>query len=390
MHARKVIFGLLSCYISTNVWLLRLSRKDNFLLFSTSQSHAVHRTLRKGIIPSLLDDHSHYQQPWEPFGQVMRQLSRRVLSRNITSSNILVVSGDANIDAATAQAATGNNTYHSDSSTNFRSVGERFLLDGIREGHAAHTITTKGRTLDEWWSSFEPHSSTEKPAWILLAVFDTPLWMEDVVWSKSSQFLEEATVTYIVHAFHSFRETDGTYRFGGLEAAERLLQRRYKIQSLSVSHYHAEANNAKETFERYGPNALFQSVSSIKDFLRWGADSAKMYDASNRIFTAFVFATQGLDLAIPSSQIYLTDSHASINPMETIHKKDFVSFKQCPSSNDQKLKLHFKDVCTIRLLMSLVPNLSQVFSHPLSCNSGIPNCQTATIGWIKSSFSILR
>ena len=78
-------------------------------------------------------------------------------------------------------------------------------------------------------------------------------------------------MTYAVTAMHSTRQDDGTYKYGGLKPAELSLQRRYKLQILSVSHYHTDEVNALHTFDNYGPNSMLQSIAKLQEFLRWGA-----------------------------------------------------------------------------------------------------------------------
>ena len=89
------------------------------------------------------------------------------------------------------------------------------------------------------------------------------------------------------------------------------------MQVLQVSHYHVEFDpNGKDkqqdptTFQQYGPNALLKNEHDIESLLWWGAESAKRYsnnESSPVFFHAFLFGTQGLDLAIPSRRHYIRD-----------------------------------------------------------------------------------
>lgn len=289
-----------------------------------------------------------------PFGLVMQQFSKRVLSRHITSSNVLVVFPEANAAATTLKSRSRNNET-SVEPWNFHSMGARFLYDSFREGHSIHAIDSNmvaSVSLDDWWNSFGSNSGAksgpeqERPSWILLAVFDLPWWEEDAVWGKATQFLTEATVTYIVLAMHSVKERNGSYRYGGLQAAEQLLERRYKLQTLSVSHYHADSSNEKQIFQSYGPNALFQSVEEIKNFLQWGADSAKLHGNEDDVFKVYIFATQGLDLAIPSAGFYIADDKVGmVDPLKGMDARDSASLKRCPRSKETyNIELHFEGV----------------------------------------------
>jgi hypothetical protein len=338
----------------------------------------------------------------------MEEFSKRVLSRHITSSNVLVVAPDA-IQVAKHSSSTlllQKMLIDGRMIENF-SVGGTFLLKSAKEDHSIHAIQSQDKyasqqgdssstTLDEWWTSFDDiyrnrtmievakekwlsvsavsaGVKDEKPTWILLAVFDSTFGTEDSVWRESTLFLKECTVTYIVMAMHSVKQSDGTFRYGGLKAAELLLQRRYKLQTLSVSHYHAENDTSNSIYDKFGPNALFQSVEKVKEMLQWGADAAQRYEngsVDNEIFTCYVFATQGLDLAISSPVTYLRSGAISIDPLKDVFTLDTVlSLKGCePSLEKENMELYFKKVTTeldFSLDLYFVRDIPDCFTHRL-------------------------
>lgn len=276
-----------------------------------------------------------------PFGFVMRDFARRVLSRHISNSNVLVIASDATAAAKDAiQSIKENKESNPYDHVDFQSpysVGGTFLLHASAEGHGIHaidagvdkkgTLIESSHSLGDWWSSFGNKiiknnnwwSSTResKPKWIIAAVIDIDFGHEDSVWQGAETFLQESTITYFVVAMHSRKDQGGKYEYGGLAATSALLSRRYKLQTLLVSHYHADPGEESQTAERYGPNALFQSTGQTKEFLRWGADSATQYNGNNSVFTAYIFATQGLDLAIPSSRVFLHEESRIIGDEST-------------------------------------------------------------------------
>ena len=101
------------------------------------------------------------------FGIVMTEFANRVLSRHITSSNVLVVAPDAIVAA--------KNVVQNKFAVTEYSVGTNFLLRGFHEGHIIHAIdTTRGKhpmywtrkhhstkttTLDKWWNSFRQNNT---------------------------------------------------------------------------------------------------------------------------------------------------------------------------------------------------------------------------------------
>jgi hypothetical protein len=304
------------------------------------------------------------------FGHVMREFACRVLSRHVTSSNVLVVAPGA------VSAAKDTFDLLKTKQQNFSidlpgkdSIGGTFLQYGAAEGHTIYAIDSSrkrtergkakaGPTLDAWWRSFDDEmtsnnatklwwsaKSNEKPDWILLAVFDSEYGSEDSVWEKAGSFLQDCTITYIVIAVRSIKLKDGSYKFGGMDAIESLLHRKYKLQTLSSSHYHAEKDNAEMIFERYGPSALFQSSGELKDFLRWGADAANEYGKpKNELFTGYIFATQGLDLAIPSPQVYLREGGTEIDVFNKYEMNHLPPLKSCKGANGEKLNFVFDEV----------------------------------------------
>lgn len=333
-------------------------------MLSTYTTNSIHR-LKAETKSSVLGNNS-----TTSFGHVMSEFACRVLSRHITSSNILVVAPGAVFaaeEASRIEASRKKNIQHS--LYHNRSVGGAFLRYGVSEGHAIHVLETgkSGPSLDVWWKSFDEDrrindaskgwwssEPSEKPNWIILAVFDTDLGSEDRVWKEAEAFLDGCTITYFVVAIHSKKRIDGSYEFGGMEAMDLLLHKKYKIQVLSSSHYHADRSAESDIFERYGPNALFQSTEEIKDYLRWGADAAQRYGESRDVlFTSYIFATQGLDLAISTPQHYLRNADTTIDVFDAVSMQNLPALKSCPqSTNGETIDFVFNEVSSI--LISIV------------------------------------
>jgi hypothetical protein len=144
---------------------------------------------------------------------------------------------------------------------------------------------------------------------------------------------------------HSRKRND-KYEFGGLAAARTLLEYRYKLQTLALSHYYAEPGKEGWTEQRYGPNAIFKTREEVEELLKWGADEASRH-GEDRVFTAYIFATQGLDLAIPSSRVFIDDSSRVIGTESThqINLYKSLQFKPCPQANmEPKLNITFSEI----------------------------------------------
>jgi hypothetical protein len=283
-----------------------------------------------------------------PFGFVMRDLSRRILSRHIANSNVLVIAPDAR--EATSISVSG--VLDSTDFSSPLSLGGTFVLHAHAQGHVTHAMnaglkedgewTRWNTTLNHWWSSFE-EKGERRPNWILLAVVDPGFGWEDVVWSDSERFLQESTITYVVTAIRSRLLFNSTLEVYGMEAVKTLIEKRYRMQVLQVSHYHVELDDHKPSiFDRYGPNALLKQEKDIKYLLQWGAQSAKRYsNTTSPLFTAYLFGTQGLDLAIPSRREYIgDDTRVKKGGSETqINLHKHLQLKQCPKPSPAKVKL---------------------------------------------------
>jgi Protein of unknown function (DUF229) len=311
------------------------------------------------------------------FGFVMRDFARRVLSRHISSSNVLVVASDAVSAAKEAIRAkslnkTFNNIYDNVDFESPYSLGGTFLLHAAAEGHDIHAIDFEVNSsgdsfdwqgnMDTWWNAFGHQkndttigmkrwsSTTLQPKWIIAAIFDhfapEQLNLTDSLWSSADAFLKASTITYVVVRMHS-RKINNQYEFGGLVAARALLDHRYKLQTLLLSHFHAEPGKVNWTEETYGPNAIYKTRDDVEKLLRWGADQTNRQGTHKEVFTAYIFATQGLDLAIPSSRVFIDDSSRVIGTESTLQINLYkpLQFKQCPQAKvEPKLDIAFSEI----------------------------------------------
>ena len=371
---------LVSLYVGTTVFLatrnagIDVSRSSEWKLGGTNEAEPLESWVRN---LNLSTDSTFPGRP--AFGFVMRDFARRVLSRHIASSNVLVVSPDATRAAkhgirVKANNHTAKNPYDDVDFQSPYSIGGTFLLHAAFEGHDIHAIdfgsdqsgssVEWSTSLDQWWAAFtnsnarsseDPRrwsSSKSTPKWILAAIFDnfhpTNFDLIDQVWTGADQFLNETTITYVVVALHS-RKVNDTYQYGGLAAARALLDRRYRLQTLMLSHYHTDPGKEFSTEQKYGPNALFKTTEDVQDLLRWGADAVKRLTTghNDQHFTAYIFGTQGLDLAIPSNRIFIDDKSRVIgdesSPQINLYKP--LEFKPCPQSlREPKLDISFTKV----------------------------------------------
>ena len=270
-------------------------------------------------------------------GRVVRELSHRILSRNIAQSNVIIVS--PNFDKV--QVIENNKPIDVD-----EAVQQYYPAKvAIEQGHTTHLLPSS-----TW------HKSTTIGGWVLLAYFTTqnidstmqnqsPISIDDILSSSlATSWLKQTTATYIVFPIHAKASiplssiightyeydmdyiADKTIEVVGLNAASTLLDSNYKLQLLSSSHYFDPISNDATTKKvyKYGPNALFQSVKALHRFLYTRVTQVLQKEV-NHIrqqhlnaqsnnndtkqlieveFHSLLFATQGLDLAIPSRSSY--------------------------------------------------------------------------------------
>ena len=152
--------------------------------------------------------------------------------------------------------------------------------------------------------------------------------MMDAVWKrKAESLLSEATMTYVVVTLHAWKHGD-TYHFAGQSAFHALLKHRYKIHVLFLSHADTVPNP-------YRVNLYLSNFKDLEDLMHAGAEAASNTSESANVFTILLFATQGLDLAIPNPYTYLNTSHVSLHDLQGHGGStdlQSLDFKLCPQA----------------------------------------------------------
>jgi hypothetical protein len=210
-------------------------------------------------------------------GAVMRELLPRILSRSIAQSTVVVV-GDARTTAPVHRFA--------------RSEGHTTLV--LSGDHAL--------AVDGWFAA----RAEPPPSWVLLAYIDAGGREEEALLS-ARMWLATTTITYLVIAaepacdpgtplpLRAYPSADGSR---GAERAVRMLVRRaYKVQVLA------------STSDRLEPNELLAPLQPRTATHSRGSETAieaesPLGRARDAHAALLLFATQGLDLAIPAASSY--------------------------------------------------------------------------------------
>ncbi|KAL7471954.1 hypothetical protein ACHAXS_012264 [Conticribra weissflogii] len=307
---------------------------------------------------------------WLHNGRVVRELSHRVLSRNIAQSNVVVMSPDFE----TAHIVPNRHSGY------FHNILYPAKI-AIEQGHTTHLLPTT-TNLSAGWSSDSKNdeSLAASIGWVLLAYFDTfstppePFSNNvDYIFSRSriGSWLNQTTITYIVfpvkskatihlsfllanHEYKSDMISHKQIEITGLTAAETLLTSKYKLQLLASSHYFdpTDDRGGDEEAYYYGPNALFKSVNEVHRFLYERASHILQIEAENVVaqfapnnkdiqfeeddilevqFHSLLFATQGLDLAIPSRSSYV-----DLGKHKKCSNDDNIRLKRCDPKLDAR------------------------------------------------------
>jgi Protein of unknown function (DUF229) len=309
------------------------------------------------------------------YGHVMRELIRRICARQIAQSTIVVMAPESpavvqqlwqlqqqqqHQNKSTSKSTTNQQPQNVVDTLSLRrhiqhAVGGSTLIDVHQQGHTYFGLNiTTTPVLNDWWTSFDndDHSSSsssseattlaavaKKPSWILLAMFDHGKDNDPII-HQSLLLLKEATVTYIVLGIGAY--PNGTMY--GQDAIQDLIHLKYKVMILSVSHLPKEEDGLVSTLLRPNADVTLYRLSPLFQGMQTLAKS------SGTPVLGYVFATQGLDLAIPTAMEY--------DPVLERNKKSSssaggIKYKQCPSSS---LQLKFPP--SSQVLLQMVGRLS--------------------------------
>ena len=123
-------------------------------------------------------------------------------------------------------------------------------------------------------------------------------------YNRSIRFLNEVSPEYIVFEVSLYIDDDNVAHIFGESAIRTLMDANYKVQVLASTHFISAM---------WGPNKLFYAYT-VSDFFV----SAKSSLGSGRSFKSYLFATRGLDLAIPSRRPFL-DLSKVCKGLDSIH-----------------------------------------------------------------------
>jgi Protein of unknown function (DUF229) len=249
------------------------------------------------------------------FGFVMRDFTNRICHKHLAQSNILVVSRDAPDVMQLLKTVRANNPakQHSDDEeeeeeeelrrrVNYTVGGSTLLhcsasqhhsVHGIYDGH--HDVGANedriNNTVDRWWNEWGKKNTSHVPQPNSFQLMMVDSLKSDEVLRQAQRFLEQASVTYIVVSFGS--DPHPHFHPFGIEAIQTLLKHRYKVQLLSISHISDESI--------YRPNAdITEDGVTIL-----GVDIDRLAKERKQPVRGYIFATQGLDLAIPLASEYV-------------------------------------------------------------------------------------
>ena len=264
------------------------------------------------------------------FGYVMRDLAARLLTRHGSMveddedepTSVLVVSKDLGPSSSLSEL---------DELRTNASIGPSFVRYATDEGHRVHSIVGNPSAdvmfteLTKWWDT-QMSSASGPPRSILLAVFDPPVGSENALATDiASSILSNVPIKFIVFRVSATIVRNATARgdvtvTNGLESAITLSEMDYKVSLLSSSH----------SLKLYSPNALVgRDRDGASAFFQHGAETAAVGDGT---FSAYLFATKGLDLAIPSARTYFATLGAGKPKVDKDTGDCYIFVKSCKAA----------------------------------------------------------
>ena len=358
----------------------RNSKNDKMKSIKTASvaDRAVHQEPRLNIlnyapsrIPGYIVDVHHQNQTLQVFGYVMRDFVARVLTRNsyleTAPSKVLVVSPEAPSVVQLLQKQPpihseedkeDNRIFHNPNIHQgpirrqiHHAIGGSTLVYAHSQGHQYVGLDGTKSTINRWWKKqkekqlqhHDQPQSSENPndssfLLTMMVGFNEPDTLDTMV-AQSMPFFKEAVVDYIVlgigaqvvPSYPSDKAKQDTYydneddegddivEVWGQEAILQLLSLNYKVQLLSLSHL----SQSKSYKKLLRPNALITKYNQKQfwDGLQDLAMESSTSSSSNSVL-GLVFATMGLDLAIPSALTY----------QPTLTKSRGITYRVCPDT----------------------------------------------------------
>jgi Protein of unknown function (DUF229) len=277
------------------------------------------------------------------FGFVMHDLAARILSRDKSLHPTVVI-------------------MHSRNS----SMASHFYSKAYERQYDVHNVNVESNhntsTLDKWF-----FSTAKRPQSILCVFLDHDYDTFSSRAAASSFLTQGPKLTYVVFSvsirLHLLNKSQSDYQYisTGKAKIQDFLDHDYKVQLLSVSDFWSITTLSKTDEPGvFLPNTII-TPENIDIFFAWGAYSAalsrtlasmhaepsRLSNSEHFVFKAFLFATHGLDLAIPSRREYLRDSEYSkrtwsfpyTNRQEEMRAMvENVIFKPCPKFEDLEIK----------------------------------------------------
>lgn len=285
------------------------------------------------------------------YGYVMRDLAGRFLStpnrRPSSSSNVLIVSSSSSISRreTTVQRWASNSTITKEEMIREIAfdIGGSFFIEATLAGY--RVISVNNDDDDVVADHIDPAVATDRKLrtiddddndeTILLAVFDPDLAQQDDAVRRASRYIRLGSIEYAIFRMVSKATAgdDNNIVSYGLSACETFLSAGYRLQVFSSSHVSRGGHND------YGPNTMFKSVQHVENFLRHGARLAAevQRDDDRRVgldatFQSFLFATRGLELAIPSRKEFLNLTGFGDDDVIDVTGSEGVPYLKCPPS----------------------------------------------------------
>lgn len=245
-------------------------------------------------------------------------------------------------------------------------IGPSFLVESIYNGHNVIGVDSGTGMMNEYGSDKkETTPTTSRPRTnatdIFLAIFDPEQGQEDNAVPVALQnHIRSGSIEFATFRIsNSFGNSNSNGGMQGIDTSKIFLDAGYKLQVLSSSHA------PTDTLNPYGPNTLLKNAKDIEAFLMFGMALATKTNSDSRelflpktntirngpstampttttttttssgtdhhrtvVFHSILFATRGLDLAIPSRKAFLDKDKGNDELLDV--KSNGVPYLHCP------------------------------------------------------------
>jgi hypothetical protein len=256
------------------------------------------------------------------FGHVMRDLSNRFLLSRPEHEQLTPFKTIAIVSNGAAQA--WKHIQAVSDSAGSREEMIRQLGYKIRDSFLVDAMLNNHTTIIVDPNENESFKLDSREVFLLIVDPQSP-GDEDGLVRQASSIIQSTTTQFVIFRIASMG--DSLY---GMDACDLFLREGYKLQILSSSHVFDGENP-------FPPNTLFKNVDQVRELL-WHGNN--LTEDPSTLFQTYLFATRGIELAIPSRREYLNMTGLGNDHVIDVEREG-VPFRKCPTVTKNEASIEF-------------------------------------------------